>query len=169
MVVQDAFWWFYKRIYRKLKARLPIEERGQPYRPRRYTGPFSEGLWGTVERAFSYSKGDGPWSQINRRAREEFARLGLSGLPPLDRGSCAVALHRWPVSRLAAIPRSHDRDRPRSERTPVIVLQIGPYAALLDGHTRVNKWSKAQAKKSKPVIVITCADKRGPVQHGEST
>jgi hypothetical protein len=167
MPFSDLFWWVYKQFHRKVRSRLPIRVRGRRYRPLRYTGPFTDGLWGEIERAFAYSKGDGvPRDQLNRRAREEAGRLGILTLPFLTEESCTVALEDWPISRLATLYRAHDLDRPRSDKVPVIVLVAGSHAVLLDGFTRVNKWSKKLDTGTRPVIVITLL---GPFNLADTT
>jgi hypothetical protein len=56
------------------------------------------------------------------------------------------------------LPRRHNRYIPRDEDAPVIILQIGEKAALLDGHTRVNKWMRERAIGLRRVVVLRPRD-----------
>ena len=132
-----------------------VERRGLPHHDQQYAGPFADGVWGDIERAFSYHRRDStPRQHLNRRAQEEASRLGESALPWLDESSCSAVYEEWPIARLAELPRAHQRDLPRDESIPVIVLQIGHKAALLDGHTRVNKWAKEAGGDFRTVVVV---------------
>jgi hypothetical protein len=137
------------------RHRNNADRRGLPHHDQQYTGPFADGPWGDIEKAFSYHKRDStPREHLNRRAQEEAARLGERDLPWLDEDSSSAVYEDWPVARLAELPRAHERDLPRDESTPVVILQIDTKAALLDGHTRVNKWAKEPGGGARRVVVV---------------
>lgn len=147
--------WFRRRLELKLRAWLGMKKRGLPHRERQYTGPFPDGPWGEVDKAFSYHRRDKtPRHRLNRLAQEQAKNLGQYSLPWLDEKSCTAVCAEWSVARLAQFPRRHARDMPRDESTPIIVLQLGQHAALLDGHTRVNKWANDGAVGLRRVIVV---------------
>ena len=141
------------------RHRNDADRRALPHHDQQYTGPFADGPWGDIEKAFSYHKRDStPRQHLNRRAQEEAVRVGQRNLPWLDESSSTAVYEDWPVARLAQLPRAHERDEPRDESMPVIILQIGQKAGLLDGHTRVNKWAKDPGSTARRVIVVRPKD-----------
>lgn len=135
------------------------KSRTRPHRNQQATGNFADGPWGEIEKAFSYHKRPlTPRQHLNRRAHEEAIRLGQPALPWLDENSCTAVYEDWPVARLVQLHRAHDRDLPRDESVPVVILEIGQNAGLLDGHTRVNKWAKGPASGIRRVVVVRPRD-----------
>jgi hypothetical protein len=65
----------------------------------------------------------------------------LMDVPVLSEDMLSVSTERWRLDELAALNRSHFRDRPLSF-PPIVVLRWFDRDFLIDGTTRINFWLK---------------------------
>ena len=141
------------------RARRRIFPRGHDRRPAepRWFGPFSEGEWGDLERAFRYSKGT-PYDVINRIASGKVASGQIAGIPYLDKESATIRALMMSTAELEASfprgPASHTRNRPVDENSPIIALEADGKLLLLDGRTRINKWTAEANQQMHRVLVV---------------
>jgi hypothetical protein len=139
----------------RVRSLLRMKKRGVRFKDQRFTGPFKDGLWGEVERALSYHSGDqSPLHALNRLIHEEAQVLGSSLPAWIDENTYEITNEYWATERLVQLSRRHDRDLPRDENSPIIVCNIGTHSFLVDGHTRVNKWTKRKADRQHLVLVV---------------
>ncbi len=97
-----------------------------------------------------------PLHAFNRVAAE---RAGLQGinLPWIDEENATENLEKWPLKELVALPRKHDRNKPRSTGDPVIVVLYQNQKILVDGTTRINRWG-IDGNGPHDVLVVTVDD-----------
>jgi hypothetical protein len=62
-------------------------------------------------------------------------------VPVLTEEMLTVSIEQWPLSKLAALTRSHERDAPLSF-PPIVVLHWFDRDFMIDGTTRTNFWMK---------------------------
>jgi hypothetical protein len=166
-----------KRFRHDLEVRLrkifKMKKKGFRFKKEQYAGPFKDGLWGEVERALSYhSVAVTPLRTLNNLIEKQARLLGFSCTEPIDVTAAVVTSESWPTERLAQLPRMHDRDLPRDEDYPILIYHADEVTAILDGHTRVNKWARGRASGDRWVLVVrpasTAPDARNRPQAPES-
>jgi hypothetical protein len=128
----------------------------------RRVAPDARQLWETLERALSYHRTRGrdvtsidALNRILAKARSSLDEPS-EGLPRLSPETCTIRLQRWTTSKLDAIRRGkHQRDRPRCANLPVIVVEYEGREYLIDGQTRINRWTADGNDGPHEVIVLT--------------
>ncbi len=81
-------------------------------------------------------------------------------LPNLGPDTCSIAMEKWPLAKIDCIRGRgpvravHERDVPRCEDGPIIILLYKGKYYLIDGQTRTNLWLKTGNVGPHDVVVI---------------
>lgn len=146
------------RLLRWIGLLLPTRKRKMAHRE--WHGQLSPGLWGEIEDALSYCHGETPYQALNRYARKHITRGHVESLPQLNPENCTVRDEVWNAEHMMERlqPAEHQLIRPRDESRPILILKTGCKYLLLDGRTRVNKWTSKGSIQRRVIIIESYED-----------